>query len=82
MARTSNRSPDKSLRIARVFCVGGGVVETVLCIALLFVLSWPTNIIVVAIAATTLTAYNIVLWRFLKQDAMGSSDRSHDPQGR
>jgi hypothetical protein len=69
MARTTNRSPEDRLRIGRIICVGGEVFELAVCIALLFLLPWPTNVIVGFIGATMLTSYNIVLWRTIKKQA-------------
>jgi drug/metabolite transporter superfamily protein YnfA len=69
MPRTINRSPEERLRAGRRNFVCGALFETVGCIALLFVLRWPTNIIVVVIAAVMLGSYNIVFWRVLKKDA-------------
>ena len=69
MSRATNRTPEDPLRIGRIVCVGGEVFAIAVCITLLFLMPWPSNVIVVVITATMLTTYNIVLWRWLKNDA-------------
>jgi hypothetical protein len=67
--RNINRTPEGRLRIGRWTCGGGQLFETAACIALLFFLPWPTNIIVAVIGYTMTTAYNILLWRTIKKEA-------------
>lgn len=71
MARTRfvNRSPEERLRIGRRICVGSQLFETAGFIALIFLLTWPTNLVVVCIGLPMLTAYNILLWRTIKREA-------------
>jgi hypothetical protein len=67
--RTIDRTPEERLRIGRWICGGGQVLETAACIALLFFLTWPTNVIVAVIGFTMTTAYNILLWHTIKKEA-------------
>ena len=76
MARTINRSPEQRLRVSRRVCIGGAVFEFAACIALLFLLRWPTNVIVVGIAAVTITPYEIVLWRTINKQAVDQDQSS------
>jgi hypothetical protein len=49
--------------------VGGALVEIAAGIALLFLLSWPTNIILVGSAAVILIGYDVMFWQSLKKQA-------------
>jgi hypothetical protein len=71
--RTTNRSPQQRSLANRGIFVGGMLFEAAAGIVLLFLLSWPTNIIVVGSAAVTLIAYNIVFWQTLKKQAADQS---------
>ncbi len=73
MPRTTNRSPEERFLFARRVFVGGAVFEIVACIALLFLLRWPMNIIVVVVAAVMLGSYNVVFWRTIKKQAAEQS---------
>jgi ABC-type bacteriocin/lantibiotic exporter with double-glycine peptidase domain len=73
MPRTSNRSPEEQFQFARRAFVGGALFETVACIALLFLLRWPMNIIVVMLAVVMLGSYNVVFWRTIKKQAAEQS---------
>ncbi len=69
MPRTSNRSPEERFLFARRVFVGGALFEIVACIALLFLLRWPMNVIVVVVAVVMLGSYNVVFWRTIKKQA-------------
>ena len=58
----------------RVF-FGGMVLEVVAGIVMVFLLSWPTNVIVVAPAAVILAAYNALFWVTIKKQAADQSRR-------
>ena len=76
MAHTSNRSPEQRIRVGRIVCIGGALFELAACIALLFLLRWPTNVIVVGIAAVTITPYEIVLWRTINRQVVEKDQNS------
>ena len=71
--RTTNRSPEERFLANRRIFVGGMLFEAAAGIALLFLLSWPTNIIVVGSGAVILIAYNFVFWQTLKKQAADQS---------
>jgi len=73
MARTNSRSPEERVRILRRVFFAGAAFEIAACIALLFLLRWPTNLVVVLIATVMLTAYNIVYWRAINKQARDQS---------
>lgn len=80
MPRRIDRSPDDSTRVDRRIFFGGALFETAACIALVFLLRWPVNIIAVLLTGTLLTSYNIVFWRTLKkQSAKTDDDNPQDP---
>jgi drug/metabolite transporter superfamily protein YnfA len=76
MPRTSNRSPEERFLFARRVFVAGALFETVACIALLFMLRWPMNVIVVVVAVVMLGSYNVVFWRTIKSQAAEQSSSS------
>jgi hypothetical protein len=69
MPRTATRSPQERFEFARRIFIAGALFEIGACIALLFLLSWPKNVIVVAVAAVMLGSYNVVFWRTIKKQA-------------
>jgi drug/metabolite transporter superfamily protein YnfA len=69
MPNRTNRSPDERFLFARRVFIAGAVFEIAACIALLFLLSWPKNVIVVVLAAAMLGSYNVVFWRTIKKQA-------------
>jgi heme O synthase-like polyprenyltransferase len=69
MPRTTNRSPRERALLNRRIFVGGALVEIAAGIALLFLLSWPTNIILVGSAAVILIGYDVMFWQSLKKQA-------------
>jgi ABC-type bacteriocin/lantibiotic exporter with double-glycine peptidase domain len=69
MPRTTNRSPEERFLFARRVLVGGAAFEIVACIALLFLLRWPMNVIVVVVAIVMLGSYNVLFWRIIKKEA-------------
>jgi hypothetical protein len=70
IARNSNQSPDENFRLGRIICGGGEAFEVAACIALLFLLAWPINVIVALGGGTILTGYNVLLWRSIKRQAI------------
>ena len=74
--RTTNRSPQERSPVNRRIFVGGMLFEAVAGIVILFLLSWPTNVIVVVPAALILIAYNIMFWQSIKKQAADQSRRN------
>lgn len=69
MSGTSNQSrQERSSLNSRIF-FGGMLLEALGGIVMIFLLSWPTNVIVVVPAALILAAYNTMFWLTLKKQA-------------
>lgn len=73
---TSNQSRQERASLNGRIFFGGMVFEVVGGIVMIFLLSWPTNVIVVVPAALILAAYNTMFWLTLKKQAADESRRN------